>query len=145
MKDQEKTGQGVARRSAATFRLHSWHGTRATDPLITGWSPYHHIHQCYGLMRQRYVGWKKQTEHQKNSIPTMKHGGCSVMLCVCFSTVGTGRWSRLKRLCFVINLNCVWFHLHLLQSRDGKSPLHMTAVHGRFTRSQTLIQNGESC
>lgn len=30
-----------------------------------------------------------------------------------------------------------------LQSRDGKSPLHMTAVHGRFTRSQTLIQNGE--
>uniref|UniRef100_A0A8B9H999 Ankyrin repeat domain 44 n=1 Tax=Astyanax mexicanus TaxID=7994 RepID=A0A8B9H999_ASTMX len=32
--------------------------------------------------------------------------------------------------------------LSLLQSRDGKSPLHMTAVHGRFTRSQTLIQNG---
>uniref|UniRef100_A0A3B3CHE1 Ankyrin repeat domain 44 n=1 Tax=Oryzias melastigma TaxID=30732 RepID=A0A3B3CHE1_ORYME len=29
-----------------------------------------------------------------------------------------------------------------IQSRDGKSPLHMTAVHGRFTRSQTLIQNG---
>uniref|UniRef100_A0AAR2IPZ0 Ankyrin repeat domain 44 n=1 Tax=Pygocentrus nattereri TaxID=42514 RepID=A0AAR2IPZ0_PYGNA len=29
-----------------------------------------------------------------------------------------------------------------VQSRDGKSPLHMTAVHGRFTRSQTLIQNG---
>ncbi|NXB10571.1 ANR44 phosphatase, partial [Cnemophilus loriae] len=28
------------------------------------------------------------------------------------------------------------------QSKDGKSPLHMTAVHGRFTRSQTLIQNG---
>ncbi|KAI2526290.1 ankyrin repeat domain 44, partial [Homo sapiens] len=27
-------------------------------------------------------------------------------------------------------------------SKDGKSPLHMTAVHGRFTRSQTLIQNG---
>ena len=31
----------------------------------------------------------------------------------------------------------------LWQSRDGKSPLHMTAVHGRFTRSQTLIQNGD--
>uniref|UniRef100_S4RRT2 Ankyrin repeat domain 52 n=1 Tax=Petromyzon marinus TaxID=7757 RepID=S4RRT2_PETMA len=28
------------------------------------------------------------------------------------------------------------------QSYDGKSPLHMTAIHGRFTRSQTLIQNG---
>lgn len=35
-------------------------------------------------------------------------------------------------------------HCSLSQSRDGKSPLHMTAVHGRFTRSQTLIQNGES-
>lgn len=34
--------------------------------------------------------------------------------------------------------------LAVVQSRDGKSPLHMTAVHGRFTRSQTLIQNGES-
>lgn len=34
--------------------------------------------------------------------------------------------------------------LYVVQSRDGKSPLHMTAVHGRFTRSQTLIQNGES-
>lgn len=34
--------------------------------------------------------------------------------------------------------------LLVVQSRDGKSPLHMTAVHGRFTRSQTLIQNGES-
>lgn len=31
----------------------------------------------------------------------------------------------------------------LFQSKDGKSPLHMTAVHGRFTRSQTLIQNGK--
>lgn len=30
------------------------------------------------------------------------------------------------------------------QSRDGKSPLHLTAVHGRFTRSQTLIQNGKA-
>lgn len=45
----------------------------------------------------------------------------------------------------VFNLNSgTLFLLHLLQSRDGKSPLHMTAVHGRFTRSQTLIQNGES-
>ncbi|XP_075055694.1 serine/threonine-protein phosphatase 6 regulatory ankyrin repeat subunit C isoform X4 [Mixophyes fleayi] len=28
------------------------------------------------------------------------------------------------------------------QSKEGKSPLHMAAVHGRFTRSQILIQNG---
>uniref|UniRef100_A0A7N4V078 Ankyrin repeat domain 52 n=1 Tax=Sarcophilus harrisii TaxID=9305 RepID=A0A7N4V078_SARHA len=35
---------------------------------------------------------------------------------------------------------------HLLrlgaESKEGKSPLHMAAIHGRFTRSQILIQNG---
>lgn len=44
--------------------------------------------------------------------------------------------------------SCVLFaSKHFLmfpQSRDGKSPLHLTAVHGRFTRSQTLIQNGKA-
>lgn len=30
----------------------------------------------------------------------------------------------------------------LFQSKEGKSPLHMAAIHGRFTRSQILIQNG---
>ncbi|NXT96285.1 ANR52 phosphatase, partial [Anhinga rufa] len=29
------------------------------------------------------------------------------------------------------------------QSKEGKSPLHMAAIHGRFTRSQILIQNGD--
>uniref|UniRef100_A0AAZ3RH72 Ankyrin repeat domain 28b n=1 Tax=Oncorhynchus tshawytscha TaxID=74940 RepID=A0AAZ3RH72_ONCTS len=28
------------------------------------------------------------------------------------------------------------------QSKDGKTPLHMTAIHGRFSRSQAIIQNG---
>uniref|UniRef100_A0A667YM70 Uncharacterized protein n=1 Tax=Myripristis murdjan TaxID=586833 RepID=A0A667YM70_9TELE len=31
-----------------------------------------------------------------------------------------------------------------LRSKDGKTPLHMAAAHGRFSRSQALIQNGES-
>jgi len=30
----------------------------------------------------------------------------------------------------------------MLQTHDGKTPLHMTAVNGRFTRAQTLINNG---
>lgn len=30
------------------------------------------------------------------------------------------------------------------QSLDGRSPLHMTAIHGRFTRSKTLIDRGNS-
>lgn len=28
------------------------------------------------------------------------------------------------------------------QSKDGKTPLHMAAVHGRYSRSQAVIQNG---
>lgn len=30
-----------------------------------------------------------------------------------------------------------------LQSKDGKTPLHMTAIHGRFSRSQAIIENGK--
>ncbi|KAK6291223.1 hypothetical protein J4Q44_G00383770 [Coregonus suidteri] len=29
-----------------------------------------------------------------------------------------------------------------IKSKDGKTPLHMTAIHGRFSRSQAIIQNG---
>lgn len=28
------------------------------------------------------------------------------------------------------------------QSDDGRTPLHMTAIHGRFTRSKILMDNG---
>lgn len=28
------------------------------------------------------------------------------------------------------------------QNKEGKSPLHIAAMHGRFTGSQILIQNG---
>jgi hypothetical protein len=33
--------------------------------------------------------------------------------------------------------------VQLFQSKDGKTPLHMTALHGRFSRSQTIIQSGK--
>ena len=29
------------------------------------------------------------------------------------------------------------------QSEDGRTALHMTALHGRFTRAQSLIEHGE--
>lgn len=29
-----------------------------------------------------------------------------------------------------------------VQSEDGRTPLHMTAIHGRFTRSKTLLDAG---
>lgn len=31
-----------------------------------------------------------------------------------------------------------------VQSEDGRTPLHMTAIHGRFTRSKTLLDVGAS-
>lgn len=36
-----------------------------------------------------------------------------------------------------------FFFQTIFQSKEGKSPLHMAAIHGRFTRSQILIQNGK--
>lgn len=39
-----------------------------------------------------------------------------------------------------LKTNCLGFVF--VQSKEGKSPLHMAAIHGRFTRSQILIQNG---
>lgn len=29
-----------------------------------------------------------------------------------------------------------------VQSADGRTPLHMTAIHGRFTRSKSLLDAG---
>lgn len=43
--------------------------------------------------------------------------------------------------CIRSTLKCVCYPL---QSKEGKSPLHMAAIHGRFTRSQILIQNGNT-
>ena len=34
-------------------------------------------------------------------------------------------------------------HACLFQCDDGRTPLHMTALHGRFTRAQTLLEHGE--
>ncbi len=42
-----------------------------------------------------------------------------------------------------MNYIVTWLFI-FLQSKDGKTPLHMTAIHGRFSRSQAIIQNGES-
>lgn len=39
--------------------------------------------------------------------------------------------------------NCIYLmSLCSCQALDGKTPLHMTAINGRFTRAQTLINSG---
>lgn len=62
----------------------------------------------------------------------------SILICILLIAVKFD-WPKFK---FNWPQTFVVWHF-LTQSRDGKSPLHMTAVHGRFTRSQTLIQNGK--
>lgn len=42
-------------------------------------------------------------------------------------------------MCDSAVLNCCFFDE---QNKEGKSPLHIAAMHGRFTGSQILIQNG---
>jgi hypothetical protein len=53
------------------------------------WSDEAKIEHC-GLNAKRHV-WRKP-----GTIPTLKHGGGSIMLCGCFSAAGTGRLVRIE-------------------------------------------------
>ncbi len=47
--------------------------------------------ELFGLNSKRHV-WRPGTaHHQSNTVPTVKHGGGSIMLWGCFSAAGTGR------------------------------------------------------
>lgn len=53
--------------------------------------------ELFGLNSKRYV-WRKPgtAHHLPNTIPTVKHGGGSIMLWGCFSAAGTGRLVRVE-------------------------------------------------
>ncbi|KAG2464862.1 TC1A transposase, partial [Polypterus senegalus] len=54
--------------------------------------------ELFGVNARRHV-WRKPgtAHHQANTIPTVKHGGGSIMLWGCFSVAGTGRLVRIKQ------------------------------------------------
>ena len=53
--------------------------------------------ELFGLNAKRYVWCKPNTAHHpKNTIPTVKHGGGSIMLWGCFSSAGTGALVRIE-------------------------------------------------
>ena len=53
--------------------------------------------ELFGPMDQRYV-WRRKNEayEEKNTLPTVKHGGGSVMLWGCFASNGTGNLHRVE-------------------------------------------------
>ena len=56
--------------------------------------------ELFGHQGKRYVWRKPNTSlHPENTIPTVKHGGDSIMLWGCLSSAGTGKLVRIEGTC----------------------------------------------
>ncbi|KAI5624964.1 hypothetical protein C0J50_15440, partial [Silurus asotus] len=53
--------------------------------------------ELFGPMDQRYV-WRRKNKayEEKNTLPTVKHGGGSIMIWGCFASAGTGKLQRVQ-------------------------------------------------
>ena len=60
--------------------------------------------ELFGHQRKCY-GWRKSntSHHPKNTIPTVKHGGGSIMLWDVFQQQGLGNWSESRERWVVLN------------------------------------------
>lgn len=53
--------------------------------------------ELFGHNQQRYIWRKKNTAHVvKNTVPTVKHGGGSIMIWGCFNLKGTGKMTTIE-------------------------------------------------
>uniref|UniRef100_A0A8C4RQN3 Uncharacterized protein n=1 Tax=Erpetoichthys calabaricus TaxID=27687 RepID=A0A8C4RQN3_ERPCA len=81
--------------------------------------------------RHRHV-WRKPgtAHHQANTIPTVKHGGGSIMLWRCFSAAGIGRLVRIK------GKMTAAMHRHILDENLLQSSAKDLRLGRRFTFQQ---------
>ncbi len=79
----------VARRKPRYMKARMEDSKMVTNKIL--WSDETKV-ELFGLNSKRYV-WRKPgtAHHLSNTVPTVKHGGGSIMLWGCFSAAGTGR------------------------------------------------------
>ena len=85
-------------------------------------------------MNARRHVWRKSgtVHHQANTIPTVKHGGGSIMLWGCFSVAGTGRLVRMEA-----TMNAAMYR-DILDENLLLSALDLRVTVRSFSRTMTL-------